>query len=263
MKSLLSLLFLAIFAFGQAGAPASSPQSIPVDENARKAKALLDQTIQALGGSAYLNIQDISLEGRSYAFYHGRPTSIGVLFWTFYKYPDKLRTELTKKRDVVYINNGNRGYEITYQGTRAEDPKDLADVNRRRNYALDWVLRHWLTQPKVALFYDGSGIAAGKPTEKVTILDAQNQGVTLDLDLATHLPVKKSFTWRDPTDRERNTEEEVYDNYRLVQGVQTPFSVTRYYNGDMSNQRFLNSAKYNQGLSDTLFQATAGESLKK
>ena len=29
----------------------------------------------------------------------------------------------------------------------------------------------------------------------------------------------------------------------------TPFSVTRFYNGDMSNQRFLNSVSYNKGLS--------------
>jgi len=35
----------------------------------------------------------------------------------------------------------------------------------------------------------------------------------------------------------------------------TPFSVTRFYNGDMSNQRFLHSVTYNKGLSDSLFEA--------
>jgi hypothetical protein len=35
----------------------------------------------------------------------------------------------------------------------------------------------------------------------------------------------------------------------------TPFSITRFYNGDMSNQRFLNSVSYNQGLKDSLFEA--------
>ena len=33
----------------------------------------------------------------------------------------------------------------------------------------------------------------------------------------------------------------------------TPFGITRYYNGDMSNQRFLNSVTFNKGLSDSLF----------
>jgi len=35
----------------------------------------------------------------------------------------------------------------------------------------------------------------------------------------------------------------------------TPHNVTRFYNGDMANQRFLNSISYNQGLSDSMFSA--------
>jgi hypothetical protein len=256
MKSLLSVIFLAAVVFAQANSTAASPAPVPVDqENARKARALLDQMIVALGGQAYLNIQEISQEGRTYSFYHGQSNSYGIQFWRFYKYPDKERVELTKKRDVAYVHNGDKGYEITYKGTRPEEQKDLADFLRRRQYALDWVLRHWLDEPGAALFYDGNAVAADKPAEQVSILNARNQGVTIDIDASTHLPLKKSFTWRDPTDKERNVEEEIYDNYRPVQGVMTPFSVTRFYNGDMSNQRFLTSVGYNQGLSDSLFQA--------
>jgi hypothetical protein len=256
MKFLLSVILLAAVALAQANSPAESPQPIPVDqESARKAKTLLQQAIQALGGQAYLSIQDISQEGRTYSFYHGRPNSYGVVFWRFYKYPDKDRIELTKKRDVVYLYNGDKGYEITYKGTRAEDPKDLADVLRREHYALDRVLREWLNQPGVALFYNGPAVAGDKPADEVLILNAKNEGVTIDLDSSTHLPIKKTFTWRDPTDRQRNVEAELYDNYRPVQGIMTPFSVTRFYNGDMSNQRFLNTVSYNQGLSDSKFEA--------
>ena len=70
-------------------------------------------------------------------------------------------------------------------------------------------------------------------------MNARNQGVTLFIDADTHLPVKKTYCWRDPTDKQRNVEDEVYDAYRPVQGIMTPFTVTRFYNGDMSNQRFL------------------------
>ena len=90
-------------------------------DNAQKARAVLNQTIQALGGSAYLNLQDISQEGRTYSFYHGRPNSLGILFWRFYKFPDKDRIELTKQRDVVYVYNGDKGTEITFKGPRPED----------------------------------------------------------------------------------------------------------------------------------------------
>jgi hypothetical protein len=258
MKYIISVLLLVTFALGQAGTPpAASTQSIPVEqENARKAKALIDQMIQALGGQAYLTIQDISQEGRTYSFHLGIPNSSGLLFWRFYKFPDKDRIELTKKRDVIYVQNGNKGYEITYKGTRAQEAKELEDYLRRRDYALDWVLRHWLYEPGIALFYEGPTVAEQKPAEQVTIMNARNQGLTLFIDVNTHLPIKKTFSWRDPTDKQRNVEDEVYDNYRPVQGIMTPFSVTRFYNGDMSNQRFLNAVSYNQGLSDSMFEAS-------
>lgn len=265
MKYVIAVLLLATFALGQAGStPVASGQSIPVEqENARKAKALLDQMIEALGGQAYMAIQDISQEGRTYSFHLGIPNSVGVLFWRFYKFPDKDRIELTKKRDVIYVQNGNKGYEITYKGTRAQDAKDLDDYLRRRDYALDWVLRHWLHEPGIALFYEGPTVAEQKPAEQVTIMNARNQGVTLFIDATTHLPVKKTFSWRDPTDKQRNVEDEVYDNYRPVQGIMTPFSITRFYNGDMSNQRFLTSVSYNQGLSDSMFGASVSPNRPK
>ncbi len=256
MRFFLLTILLGSLAFAQTDTSSGSNQQIPVQqENVLKAKALLERAIQALGGQTYLSIQDISQQGRTYSFHHGRPSSYGVQFWRFYKYPDEERIELTKKRDVVYVYNGDKGYEITYKGTRAEEAKDLADYNRRRQYALDWVLRHWLHEPGIALFYEGPSVAADKPAERVTILNAKNQGVTLDIDTNTHLPLKKTFYWRDPTDKERNVEEEVYDNYRPIQGIMTPFSITRFYNGDMSNQRFLNSVSYNQGLDDSKFLA--------
>ncbi len=249
---LLILISLATVAGSQETAPASTLSAD--QENSRKAKALLDEAIEALGGQAYLNIQDISQEGRTYSFHHGQPNSLGILFWRFYKFPDKDRTELTKQRDVVYIINADKGYEITFKGTAQQDPKEIADALRRRHYSLDWVLRKWLHEPGIALFYEGPTVAEQKPVDQVSIMNAKNEGVTLYLNSDDHLPVKKTYSWRDPTDKQRNVEEEVYDNYRPVQGIMTPHTVTRFYNGDMSGQRFLTSVKYNQGLSDSKFE---------
>src|SRR5258708_26305842 len=95
---------------------ASSP-SMPGDqENARKARALLDQAIHALGGQAFLDIHDKQEEGRTYSFHHGQPTSNGVLFWRFVEYPNKEPIEVTKQRDIAYLYAGDKGYEITYKG---------------------------------------------------------------------------------------------------------------------------------------------------
>jgi hypothetical protein len=264
MRFLFSILLLAVSAVGQTNlAPSASP-SIPVDqENARKAEGVIDQMIRTLGGPAYLNIQDITQEGRSYSLYHGQPRGGGVIFWHYYKFPDKDRTEFTKKRDVIYVNSGDKGYEITFRGTHAQDPKELADFLRRRHYALDVVLRKWLAEPGVALFYEGQSVAEAKSVDQITVMNSRNEAVTLFIDSNTHLPVKKTFTWRDPTDKQRNTEDEIYDNYREAQGVMTPFTLTRFFNGEMVSQRFLTTVTYNQGLPDSKFEPQAGASPSK
>src|SRR5690349_12470659 len=154
-------------------APAGQLQSpaAPQDDTARKARALLDQMIQALGGPAYMNIQDMSQEGRTYSFSHGDPTGAGAPYWRFWRWPDKDRLELTKQRDWVIINNGDQGYEVTYKGTAAQEKVALADYLRRREYSLEWVLRRWLKEPGVIVFYDGPAIAERKQADQVTILN--------------------------------------------------------------------------------------------
>lgn len=253
MKQLLAMLLLLVCLPAMALAQAAAPSSPVADKNARKAKTLLEEAIAALGGQAYMNIQDMTQQGRTYSFHMGEPNSAGLEFRRIYKYPDKDRYELTKQRDIVELFNGDKAVEVTYKGVHQQDPKDVKAYQRRRGFALDWVLRHWLNQPGVALFYENQTVAEGKTVDQVTIMNADNDAVTLYLDVDTHLPVKKSFSWRDPTDKQRNTEEESYDNYRPTQGIMTPYTVTRYYNGDMSNQRFLSAVQYNQNPDDSLF----------
>jgi hypothetical protein len=232
---------------------------LPADqENARKAKALLEQAIQRLGGQAYLNVHDMQTTGRGYSFFHGRPTSNGVPFWRFVQYPDKERVEITKQRDIAQIYNGDKGWEITYKGPHPMDPKDVTDYLRRRRFSLETILRTWVNDPSVALFYEGNTVAAEHQALQVTLINAHNESVTIYLDADSHLPVKKSFRWRDPVDKQNNFEEEIYDDYRVSQGIMTPWNFTRIYNGDMASQRFLYSAGYNKGLDPAMFDPNSG-----
>lgn len=271
MKQLLAILLLAVSVWAQA--PASEPSTpsqapsadsagsppLPVDqENARKAKALLEQAIQALGGQAYLTVRDLQQSGRTYSFHHGRPTSNGVVYWRFIQYPDKERVEITKERDIAQVYSGDKGYEVTYKGSRAMEEKDLSEYLRRRKFSLENMLRHWVNDPGVAFFYEGNAVAAEHSALQVSLINARNEAVTLYFDADSHLPIKKSFVWRDPVDKQRNVEEEIYDNYRNVQGVMTPYGFTRFFNGDMAGQRFLNSASYNQGLDPAMFDPNSG-----
>ena len=155
----------------------------------------------------------------------------------------------------MVIHNGDKGYETTYKGTAPQDKEELAGYLRRRRHSLDQVLRKWINDPSMAFFYDGLAIVDGKPTDKITLLNSQNDAVSVFLDQSSHLPLMTSFSWRDPKDKQKNTEEEIFDNYRRVEGIVTPLSVTRKFNGEMTHQRFINTAKYNLQLDNALFEA--------
>jgi hypothetical protein len=260
---------LATHAAAQAAAqaPANSASAedspVPTDqenaqENAHKARALLDQAITALGGQAYLTARDMQEQGRVYSFYHGRPTSNGVFFWRFLEFPDKERIELTPQRDIAYIYAGDKGWEVTYKGPRAVEKKDLDDYLRRHKFSLETILRTWVNDPTVALFYDGNALAGSLAAQRVTLINSRNESVSIYFDIDTHLPIKKDHSWRDPADKERNTEEETYNGYRNVQGVMTAFGFTRYFNGDMQTERFVTSASYSQELDHAMFDPNSG-----
>jgi len=275
MKQFVSILILVCSAWGQGipqnAVPPSSndtaktppaANAISVDkeavQNSSKAKSIIEQGIEALGGQAYLTIRDRELQGRGYGFHHGRPTGGGGPFWAFIEFPDKERIEFTKERDIAQVYVGNKGYEITYKGPSPVEEKDLSEYLRRRKFSLDTVLRTWVNDPTVILLFDGNAIAAQHPALQVTLVNSQNESVSLYFDVDSHLPVKKSFEWRDPVDKQKNLEEEVYDNYRQVSGIMAPFNITRYFNGDMASQRFLNTVTINQGLDPTMFDPNSG-----
>jgi hypothetical protein len=224
------------------------------DESVQKAYGLLNQMIRALGGDAYLNVQNMQTEGRTYGFYHGQPSGLGTVYWRFWQWPDKERIEFTKQRDVTELFVGDKGYEITYKGTATQEPKDMDDYLRRRDHSLEWVLRHWLPAPKTMILYDGTAMVERNLADQVSVLTDNNDSVTISIDSTTRLPVKVSYSWRDPVDRQFDDESIIFSNYKLVQGVQTPYSTVRNLNGEMSNQRFITSATYNTNMSPTLFE---------
>jgi len=276
------LLLCALSGAQTAAPPPASPAHAPAQpavnmndsDNARKARTVLDQTIQALGGQPYLTYENRSEEGRYYPLHHGRTESTGIAYRYYLEYPDRDRFEVihTKdvfllfgqvgnvkvknKSDLVLIHNGDKGYEVTYKGTAAQDKPDLENYLRRREHSLEWVFRKWMRDPNVALFYDGAAVVDGKETEGVTLLNSLNDSVSVFLDLNSHYPVKISYSWRDPKDKQKNVEEEIYDSYKLVQGIWTPHSITRYFNGETSQQRFITTASYNLKLPDSMFEAS-------
>ncbi len=261
MLKWISVLLLAAVAAAQtptSPAPANSwlpPLTGGEDPSILKARKLLSQMIDAIGGDAYMNLQSMEQTGVSYAFYNGKPNSLGTDFHRIVKFPDLDRVELTKQRDVVYIQTAENGYEITYKGTTLQDPTTWRDYVRRRNFSLETVLRIWLKQPGTQIFDDGAAIAEQRMSEIVTLMNAKNESASFYIDTNSHLPIKKTYTYRDPLDKQKDEEGEIYGNWRLEGGINTPHSIVRTHNGDYTNQRFIKSVNYNVPAPDSLFVA--------
>jgi hypothetical protein len=242
-----------------------TPQQDDSARNAQQARAALDAMVKALGGDAWLNMKNREYQGRSAGFYHGKPSGATVEYWEIHQWPDHDRAEFTKHRDVVQIYTGREGWEIIYSGKKALPDEQVEDFLRRRDHSIETVVKQWLKDPKTILIYEGQHMAESHMAEQVSVISAQNEAVTIQMDVQTHLPLRRTFQWRDPEYKDKNEDAEEYDNYRPVDGFQTPYNTTRFKNGDMVNQRFLFKAIYNQALPPDEFSpdAAAAKIVKK
>jgi hypothetical protein len=239
--------------------PSAKPADAPT--NQQKAKTLVDQMIQALGGQAYLTAQDYYAEGRSGSF-HNETLQGTSLFYRFWKWPDKDRIELTKQRDIVQLYVGDDAYEITYKGIR---PLNLQNEERahqaivRRYYSLENVLRNWMKEPGILLLDEGTSISEGHMAEKVTIINSKNESVTILVDPSTHLPLEKRFSTRDPRYRERDEEALIYGDWKEFQGINTPRMTVIKRNGETISQQIILNITYNIHPADSLFDPTVAK----
>jgi hypothetical protein len=240
---------------GAAGAPAQSAQT-----NEGKARALIAQMVAALGGEAYLTVQDSYSEGR-YGRFHNEIMAASNVFFRYWKWPDQERYEITEQRDVVYIFSGDREYEVIYRGSTELNPQKDDNVRQallRRKHTLEIVLRTWLNAPGTILLDEGPTIAESRMAEKVTIINAENEAVTVLVSPDSHLPIEKIFSVRDPQTRERDEEAEIYGNWRMVQGVNTPYSIQTKRNGQLIRTESLSSIVYDTHPPESYFSPSAG-----
>jgi hypothetical protein len=149
---------------------------------------------------------------------------------------------------VLEFYEGRAGWEVTYRGKKAMDAEGLEDYLRRRDHSLETVVKVWLKDPNTILVYEGQHMASRHMAEQVTLISAQNEAVTIQMDVDTHLPLNRSFQWRDPEYKDKNTDMEEYDDYHTIDGLPTPLSITRYKNGEMVRQYYVRKVEFNQTL---------------
>jgi hypothetical protein len=249
--------------------PSVAPPSQSQD-SAQRGRILIDQMIAALGGDAWLHRTTMQSDGRTSTFFHGEPNPYTTDYHEIHRFAVTGQTDadrigfLTdrgmimpgKKIDVVQIWTDGHGYEITYKG-KADLPKEqVDDFYRRRAHSIEEVTAHWINAPGVMILAEGSNMVERRLADKVTVLTANNDAVTFELDSSTHLPVRRTFQWRNPQFNDFDEEQETYDDYHTIQSLPTPLTITRYHNGDMTSQRFLSKVSYNAPADPSLFDLT-------
>jgi hypothetical protein len=250
---LLSILLTGAWLEFSPCAFAQNPQDMMPAESAAKAKEILQQAIQALGGTAYLNLRDATCEGRLSQFGHAGELNGFEKFVDYTIPPFKDRTENLPKRNIITVMNGDKGWTLDRGGVSDASGADIAHFEEDTKKDIDYILRSRLKEPNMIFRYAGPDIVDLKQVDWVELVDSDNRTIRIAISQSTHLPVRKIVDTRDANTRMKTDEVEYYSNYHPLNGVQTPFQITRERNHIKIYQVFFDKCEYNTNLSDSLF----------
>ena len=242
------------------GVPVCSTAQNPPNLNERppiinsKAQAILDKTIQALGGPAFLAFKSLTTTGRVFAIADDQTVGFAP-FESFVEYPDKRRFSYGKKLPVVLINNGEKGWEIDRYGTISQKGEERRRWQLGNRYSMENILRVRLHEPGILVQEAGEDFVDQAAVRMVSIVDARQSQITLYVHRLTYLPVRIKYHVFNPITKEWDDYVDVFGDYKALQGIQTPMHITRFLNEDRVSEIYRNSAKYNETYPAGTFEA--------
>ncbi len=228
------------------------------DERASKGRALLDAAVQALGGQAFLSARDSRSEGRAYQFNRFEELSGLAKFVEYEKFPDKVRQELGKDKDIIVVYNGDKGWEKAFRGVREMNEEEMKRVRENRLMGVENILRFRLKEPGLQVRFMNSDVIGGKPVDWVEVTDAENRAVSIAIEQSTKFPVRREWTRRNPQTHVREDEVEILGNYQKDGAIMTPHYVLRERDRQKMFEVFLTDTTYNVNPPDSLFQRPPG-----
>jgi hypothetical protein len=249
-----ALIFVAT---GTASLRARAPQNKakPAAQISPAAQDLLNRAVQALGGSAFLDFKTLLTTGRAFSISDGVAAGF-ITYQSITEYPDKRRLSygLGKSKGVTLINNGDQGWEIDQYGTIEQPQKRISAWEIANRYGLENVLRVLAHEPGVLVLPGGQDFVDNFPASILDIIDSRQVDVKLYLNLQNYLPLRIAYRVRNPQTQDWDDYVDVYSDYHLIDGIQTPMHLVRYLNGERVAETFRTSAKYNQNYPPTLFE---------
>jgi hypothetical protein len=233
-------------------ARAQNPDQIMPDVSAAKAKAILQQAIDGLGGAAYVNVHNSECTGRYAQFQHSGEIGGYLLIHEYREMPDKSRIEYDPKALIVDLYAGDKGWTLDRSGVSDVPATDIADYQEQLRMQMGNVLRNRLNDRGLFFRYGGSDVVDLKEADWVEIGD---QGRTLRIAVGRndHLPIRSVLQQRDPKTGENTERSTFYTSYHPIDGIQTPFRESRFLNGRQVYQVFWDSCSYNVDLPANFF----------
>ncbi len=122
-------------------ARAQNPDNMMPEERTAKGKQVLEQLITALGGPTYLDIRESNCDGRLAQFGHNGEMTGYTNFKVYWRYPDKNRTDFSKKGVIVNVYNGDRGWTLDRGGVSELSTAAVADFQEQAKRDINNLLR--------------------------------------------------------------------------------------------------------------------------
>jgi hypothetical protein len=252
--SIRSILLLAVILLGPIPfLVAQNTEVLMPEQSSAKAKQLLQQTIEAMGGNAFLNVRDITCTGRVGQFGHSGEMNGFEKFQDYVEPPNMSRTENLPQRNIVEVYNADKGWTLDRGGVAEAPTPDLIRFQEGIKKDMSNTLRNRIHEPDMIFRYAGIDIVDLHEVDWVELVDGEDRTFRIAIDRASHLPIRRDVQMRNPTTRVTTEEIELYSNYHPIDGVQSPFQIERDRNSMKVYQVFFDSCQYNTGLPASLF----------
>lgn len=248
-----ALLFAAILAAFTPTARSQENAVLMPEESAAKAKQLIQSAIEALGGSAYLNMRDMTCTGRAGQFGHSGELNGFENFANYVEPPTMDRTENLPQRNIIEVYNGDMGWTLDRGGVSEAAVTDLARFQDNIRKDLFNILKNRVHEDGMIFRYAGVDIVDLHEVDWVEMVDADDRTIRIAFARESRLPIRKTIQTRDPKFRTTTEEIELFSNYHPIGGLQTPFQIERDRNGLKIYQIFFDKCEYNTGLPASLF----------
>lgn len=219
-----------------------------------KAQDILDRTIQALGGTAFLGFKRLSTKGRAFAFADGETAGLEP-YESWVEFPDKRRFSYGKKEPVILVNNGDHGWELDPYGPTAQKRSQVIGWKLTVRYGLENLLRLRIHEPGMLIQDSGTDFIDNLSVRVLTLIDSSEVETKLCVNKVNYLPVRIQYRVRNPQNDDWDVYADVYSDYLPMQGIKTPMHITRFLNDERIGETFRNTAKYDENYPPSYFQA--------